>query len=81
MNATIPLARQDTEPPPPQDKCDGCKHNHYSMTDGDASHPERGPHSWCSHFYRVIPALVHKGRWYGSEIPAGCPTFAQGEMF
>lgn len=71
--ATIPIARQDVEPPR-QNDCGGCKHHLYSAQHGQAWNTK--PHSRCTHFAADIPMLVSKsGRWYGNEIPTGCPTF------
>lgn len=60
--------------------CGGCSHNHYSAPFGQALRPE--PHSWCLHFYAAIPMHVDRfGSWLRSDIPPGCPTYSQQELF
>lgn len=74
--AVVEIAAADCKLGP---NCGGCKHNHYSAPDGQQFN--RAPHSRCTFFARDIPMLLDaKKRWYGSEIPPGCPTFAQGAL-
>jgi hypothetical protein len=72
------IAISSAAPPPLQDSCQGCTHNWYSAPGGQAHNRE--PHSRCLHFARDIPMLMDRERWYGSAIPPGCPTFAQGTL-
>ena len=64
----------------PGPRCDGCPQNHYSAPGGQHGRPE--PHSWCLHFQRAIPMRMGPhDKWLASEIPPGCPTFAQRPLF
>lgn len=68
--------------------CAGCSHNHYSAPCGQKSGNRyfqgfdmHRPHSRCLHFDCQIPMHVDRfGSWLRSDIPAGCPTFSQGEL-
>ena len=80
-----------------QPMCMGCKHNWYSAPGGQKSlaHPGTDPilakpHSRCLYFAAYIPMVVEKlkgcdgtysEKWIRSEIPPGCPSFSQEELF
>lgn len=75
-------------------RCDGCKHNWYSADNGQQGYPGCDPillqpHSRCLHFAAYIPMVIERkkgcdgtysNQWVRSEIPPGCPTFAQGQL-
>ena len=53
-------------------RCDGCKHNWYSASGGQALKPE--PHSRCTALQQDIPMVLDaRGSWLHSLKPENCP--------